>query len=101
MSVLVTMQVGPVDWSRFSAALAWLYQRRPAEWISHRVYRGERDPSRVLVIDEWASHADFDAFAARVGAEFNERAGTTGLSWQDEVWVPVETPPFASAGSSG
>jgi quinol monooxygenase YgiN len=94
MAVLITMRVGPVDWERFRAALEWLYRHKPAEWLSHRVYRAEQDPSQVLVIDEFASSGAFDAFAARIGREFNERAGTTGLTWQVEVWLPASTPPF-------
>lgn len=101
MSVLVTMQVGPVDWERFTAALAWLYTHKPPEWLSHRVYRAERDASLVLVIDEWTSHEAFEAFAERVGPEFNERAGTSGLPWQDEVWVVADTPPFPGATTKG
>jgi heme-degrading monooxygenase HmoA len=101
MSVLVTMRVGPVDWARFRAALEWLYTHRPPEWLSHRVYHAERDPSLVLVIDEWTSHAAFDAFAERVGPEFNERAGTSGLAWQDEVWVIADIPSFPTGRPSG
>jgi hypothetical protein len=92
MPVLVTLQVGPVDWPRFRAALEWLYRQEAPGWLSSTAYRLERDPAYVLVIDEWESHAAFHAFADRVGPEFNQRAGTTGLPWQDEVWVPTDAP---------
>jgi len=94
MAVLITMRVGPVDWQRFRSALVWLYQQRVPEWLSHRVYRSEHDPARVLVIDEWQAHEAFDRFAERVGGEFNARAGTDGLAWQDEVWLEADAPPF-------
>jgi quinol monooxygenase YgiN len=97
MAVLVTMQVGPVDWARFRAALEWLYQQKPPEWLTHQVYRAERDPSQVLVLDEWQSHEAFHAFAQQVGAEFNQRAGTTGLAWQEQVWLAADAPRFPSA----
>jgi heme-degrading monooxygenase HmoA len=92
MPVLVTLQVKPVDWPRFRAALEWLYGQEAPGWLSSTVYRLERDPAAVLVVDEWESHAAFHDFAARVGPEFNQRAGTTDSTWQVEAWVPTDAP---------
>lgn len=69
----------------------------PPEWLAHRVYRSEADPRMVLVIDEFASEKAFREFAKRVGAEFDRRAGTEGLVWQEEVWTAADAPPFPGA----
>ena len=87
MSVLLTMQVGPVDWDKFKAAAEWGYGHNPSGLISSKVYRAEDDPSTVLVVEEWDSHDAWHRFADEVGEEFNSRAGTEGANWQDTIWV--------------
>ena len=39
MSILVTMQVGPVDWTKFKAAMDHFAAERPAGLHSSRTYR--------------------------------------------------------------
>ena len=87
MSVLLTMQVGPVDWDKFKTASEWGYGQKPEGLISGKVYRAEGDQSRALVVEEWESHDAWHEFADRVGDEFNSRAGTEGADWQDTIWV--------------
>jgi len=89
MSVLITMEVGPVNWDKFKAAMDWANSRKPAGHIGTKVFRSEDDPSRVLILDEWESHDDFHRDADAVGEEFNRRAGTEGLDWQDNSWTPA------------
>ena len=47
MSILVTMQVGPVDWTKFKAALDRFGAERPVGLHSSRTYRQQGDASRV------------------------------------------------------
>jgi quinol monooxygenase YgiN len=89
MSVVITMEVGPVDWEKFKAAIDWANSRSPKGHIGTRVYRAEDDPSRVLIVDEWESHDDFHAYAEATGEEFNRRAGTEDLEWRDQSWTPA------------
>ena len=96
MSVLLTMQVGPVDWSKFKSASEWGYGQKPSGLISGKVYRAEGDQSRVLVVEEWESHGAWHEFADEVGAEFNLRAGTEGAEWQDTIWVMSDAATYGS-----
>jgi len=89
MSVLISMQVGPVDWEKFRAAVEWANAQSATGHISRRVLRAEDDPRTVLVIEEWESHEAFHKGADALGDEFNKRAGTEGLEWQDRSWVPA------------
>ena len=91
MSVLITMQTGPVDWNKFKAAIEWARAKQASGHISTRVYRAEGDPSTVLILDEWESHEAFHKYADEVGEEFNKRAGTEGVEWQDSSWVLADT----------
>jgi hypothetical protein len=87
MAVLVTSQVGPVDWSKFQAAMQW-GTTQPAEGRrSSRIYRSEGDPANILIVEEWDSHDAMHRYTDRVGEEFNRRAGTEGLNWQTGVWT--------------
>jgi quinol monooxygenase YgiN len=86
MAVLVTMEVGPVEWDKFRLALEWGKTIAAPGRRSIRVYRGESDPTRVLVVEEWDSHDSMHRYQARVGADFNKRAGTEGMEWQSGVW---------------
>jgi hypothetical protein len=81
------MQVGPVDWDRFQAAMDWGKDKPAAGRSYSHVYRAEGDPSTIIIIEEWDSHASMHAYQERYGEEFNSRAGTEGLEWQDTVWV--------------
>ena len=92
MSVLLTMQVGPVDWGKFKAATEWGYSQKPQGLISGKIYRAEGDQSRVLVIEEWESHDAWHHYADDVGEEFQDRAGTASLEWQDTIWVLSDAP---------
>jgi quinol monooxygenase YgiN len=92
MAMLLTMQVGPVQWDQFKLALEWLYAQDAPGWISSKVYRSEKDPSMVLFIDEWESHDAMHAFVERVEAEFHARAGTGALSWHDGTWTLSDAP---------
>lgn len=89
MSVLVSMQVGPVDWEKFSAAIRWANGQANPGLLSVRAYRAEDDPSTVFVLEEWESHEAFHRVADQYGDEFNRRAGTEGLEWVDRVWTPA------------
>jgi heme-degrading monooxygenase HmoA len=86
MAILVTMQVGPVDWAKFESALDW-GRGIPAPGRKYsRVYRAQGDPNRVLIVEEWDSHDSMHRYQDGAGEEFNRRAGTAGLEWQDQVW---------------
>ena len=56
MSVLLTMQVGPVDWEKFRAATEWGYNQKTQGLISGKIFRAEGDQSTVLVLEEWEPH---------------------------------------------
>jgi heme-degrading monooxygenase HmoA len=87
MSILLTMEVGPVDWSKFQEAMNWM-NAQPEEGLrSTSVHRSESDPSMVLVVQEWDSHDAFHGASERYGDEFNRRAGTESLDWRTGVWT--------------
>ena len=86
MAILVTMEVGPVDWDKFKAASDWAKQFPAQGQISSEVYRGESDSKRVLIVERWESHDAMHKYQDQVGEEFNKRAGTEGLEWKDAVW---------------
>ena len=86
MAILVTMEVGPVDWEKFKAATEWAKQSPAQGMISSETYRAESDPSRVLVVERWESHDLMHKYQDQLGEEFNRRAGTEGLEWKDAVW---------------
>ena len=86
MAVLVTMQVGPVDWSKFKSAMDWAKASPAAGRGYSRIYRSEHDPNQVIIVEEWDSHDVMHAYQDRVGEEFNRRAGTEGLDWHTGVW---------------
>lgn len=86
MSVLITLQIGPVDWDRFQAALEWLDAQAAPGCVRSTVYRSIKDPAQVLIVDEWTTREAAIEFASRVDPEFNARAGTEALSWQDASW---------------
>jgi hypothetical protein len=89
MSILVTMQVGPVDWQKFQAAMEWA-KGYPAQGQSYsRIYRLQSDPSQVFVVEEWDSHDAMHEYQEKLGDEFNRRAGTEGLEWTTNVWDPA------------
>jgi len=87
MSILISMQVGPVDWGKFKAAVDWANAQAAAGHIGRKVYRAEDDSSTVLVLEEWESHEAFHKMADALGPEFNRRAGTEGLEWIDRSWA--------------
>ena len=86
MSILVTMQVGPVDWTKFKAAMDHFAAERPAGLHASRTYRQQGDASRVLLVEEWDSHDAMHAFQEKVGDEFNRMAGTEGMEWDVSLW---------------
>ena len=86
MSILVTMQVGPVDWTKFKAAMDRFMNEKPAGLQSSRAYRQQGDAAQVLVVEEWDSHDAMHAFQEKVGDEFNRMAGTEGMDWQVALW---------------
>jgi quinol monooxygenase YgiN len=90
MSVLVTMQVGPVDAKKFDSAVEELGSRPFPGLKSRRVLHSESDPSNVLMIEEWESHDAFHAASDEAGDEFNAKAGTEGLEWVTGVWEMPE-----------
>ena len=89
--MLVTMQVGPVDWAKFKGALDALKDTPAPGRHYSRVYRQEGNESMVLVVEEWDSHDAMHAYQDQVGEEFNRKAGTDGLEWQDAVWELAES----------
>lgn len=86
MAVLITMEVGPVDWGKFQAALQWMAGQPTPGLRSARALRREDDPSMVLMLQEWDSHDAFHTSSEQVGDEFNRRAGTEGMDWRTGVW---------------
>jgi quinol monooxygenase YgiN len=87
MAVLVTMQVGPVDWGKFGDAIAWAETLESPGMRWRKVHRSESDPKNVLILEEWDSHDAFHALSEKYGDEFNKRAGTEGLDWVSGVWT--------------
>jgi heme-degrading monooxygenase HmoA len=83
---MITMEVGPVDWTKFQSALEWMNSQPAPGLRSNKVYRMEGDPSKLLMVQEWDSHDAFHASSEKVGDEFNQRAGTEGLDWRTGVW---------------
>jgi hypothetical protein len=91
MAILLTMQVGPVDWAKFKGALDWGRSlAAPGRKFSH-VYRAQGDGSRVMIVEEWDSHDSMHRYQEQGGEEFNRRAGTDGMEWQDQVWELAES----------
>ena len=86
MAVLVTMEVGPVDWQKFQSAMEWMNSIPDAGLRSNSVHRSESDPRMLLLMQEWDSHDAFHASSEKYGDEFNRRAGTEGLDWRTGVW---------------
>jgi heme-degrading monooxygenase HmoA len=60
--------------------------------ISGKIFRAEGDQNTVLVLEEWESHDAWHDYANKVGEEFQSRAGTEGLDWQDTIWVLSDAP---------
>jgi len=87
MAVVVTMEVGPVDWAKFQAAMEWMNSQPEQGLASNKVYRSEANPNELLVVQEWDSHDSFHAMSEKYGDEFNRRAGTEGLDWRTGVWT--------------
>jgi hypothetical protein len=86
MAILVSMQVGPVDWNKFKGAMDTVGEDKPAGLNWRHVYRGEQDGNRVLVLEEWDSHDAMHAYQEKVGDEFNAKAGTEGMQWTTGTW---------------
>jgi hypothetical protein len=86
MAVVITMEVGPVDWAKFESALQWMAGQPTPGLRSAKALRREDDPSMVLMLQEWDSHDAFHASSEQVGDEFNRRAGTDGMDWRTGVW---------------
>ncbi len=91
MAIVVTMQVGPVDWTKFKAAIDGLKGTSAPGRRSSEVYRGESDASQVLIVEQWDTHDAMHKYQDQVGEEFNRRAGTEGLDWQMGVWELAES----------
>ena len=87
MAVLVTMEVGPVDWAKFQGAMDWMNSQPSPGLRSNQVHRSESDPANVLVVQEWDSHDAFHSMSDKYGDDFNRRAGTDGLDWRTGVWA--------------
>lgn len=86
MAILVTMQVGPVDWTKFKAAIDAGRSIPAPGRHSSRVYRQQHDPNVVLVVEEWDSHDAMHAYQDQAGDDFNRTAGTEGMEWQTNLW---------------
>ena len=91
MAILVTMQVGPVEWAKFKDALDGLKSVPAPGRQSSAVYRGESDASQVLIVEQWDSHDSMHRYQDQAGEEFNRRASTEGLDWQTGVWEIAES----------
>jgi len=87
MAVLVTMEVGPADWSKFQEAINWMNAQTESGLRSTKVHKSESDPTMLLVVQEWDSHDSFHSSSDKYGDEFNRRAGTDGLDWPTGVWT--------------
>jgi quinol monooxygenase YgiN len=86
MAIFVTMEVGPIDWSKFQQALDWSKDKPAPGRVFSRIYRGEQDPNQVLIAEEWQSHDAMHAFQDQSGDEFNRLAGTEGMDWRVNAW---------------
>jgi quinol monooxygenase YgiN len=91
MAILVTMQVGPVDWSKFKAAIDTLKGSPAPGRKSSEVYRNQSDPGVVLIVETWDSHDAMNAYQEKVGDDFNEQAGTAGMHWETGLWEFAES----------
>ena len=91
MAIFVTMQVGPVDWSKFKKALDWSTPFRPQGRLTAQIYRSESEPNQVLVVERWISHDAMHEYQDKYGDEFNKRAGTEGMEWKVNVWDLAES----------
>ena len=73
MAILLTMQVGPVDWNKFKDAVDWARSiPAPGRKFSH-VYRAQGDGGVVLIVEEWDSHESMHKYQDQGGDEFNKR----------------------------
>ena len=90
-STVVWMTVEPRDWNAFKATIEWVLNRpRPEGVHSMQTYRLEKDPRKVLDLEEWDSHEKWMEFADKFGEEFNEKAQTEGLEWETFIWLPSD-----------
>ncbi len=87
MAVLISMEVGPVDWSKFQAAVNWMNSQTESGLRSAKAHKSAGDPTMALLLQEWDSHDAFHASSDKYGDEFNRRAGTEGLDWRTGVWA--------------
>ena len=91
MTVLVHYEVTPPDSERFlrtAKKYAPLTEQEGGRVIG--LYRLESDPSRFLLLEEWASHQAMHIVSEKYGDDFNREAGTEGVEWETKVWTPVE-----------
>ncbi len=87
MSVIVQFIVEVSDVDRF-VATSEKYAPMMAEMGSRNgtVYEDENEPGLVSTISEWDDHDQMHAASEKYGDQFNEEAGTTGLSWTTHIW---------------
>jgi hypothetical protein len=90
LAIYVTQEVGPVDWSKFKAALDWSRAFPANGRLSSHVYRSDADPTQIMIVERWLSPEQMKAYQDQINEEFNRRAGTTGLAWKDISWTLVE-----------
>jgi quinol monooxygenase YgiN len=87
MTVLVQMSVRVTDVDRF-VATAKRFEPMMAEMGARNqgTYKDENDPSMVTTISEWESHDGMHEASEKYGDQFNEEAGTEGLTWETRIW---------------
>jgi quinol monooxygenase YgiN len=87
MTVLVQMSVKVTDVDRF-VATAKRFEPMMAEMGARTqgTYKDDNDPSMVTTISEWDSHDQMHEASEKYGDQFNQEAGTEGLTWETRIW---------------
>lgn len=87
MTVIVQMVVRAPDVDRFVAtSQKFAPMMEEAGSRNAGVYEDENDPGLVSTISEWDSHDQMHAVSEKMGDQFNEEAGTEGLTWTTHIW---------------
>ncbi len=87
MSVLVQMSVRVADVDRFIEASKRLEPMMEEMGATNQaVYQDENDPAMVTSLSEWASHDAMHEASEKYGDQFNDEAGTEGLTWETRIW---------------
>jgi quinol monooxygenase YgiN len=87
MSVQVQFIVKVPDVDRFVATSEkFAPMMREMGGRSGAVYEDENEPGLVCTISEWDNHDAMHEASEKYGDQFNEEAGTAGLTWTTHIW---------------